>query len=945
MKRTVSLVLVIFFAFSYALSFIGCSASRVHINSEIRACWVSSIGNMDFPSRKGLSAAQLRSEIDAILVNCKNMGLNTIYFQVRPNGDALYRSDIFPWSEYLSGKQGVAPDRGFDPLKYFVEKAHKNNVQLHAWINPYRIGTGKDVVKSLSKDNPAVQHPEYAIQSETGLYYDPGLPAVRTLILNGIKELVRNYDIDGIHFDDYFYPYDLSGFDDSDTYKKYGKGLSLADFRRNSVNELVRSAYYLIKGQDPNKEFGISPFGIWANKSTNEQGSNTSGMSSYSAIFSDSKKWVENGWVDYICPQVYWAFDHPKAPFGEIVDWWDSVCKKTDVKLYIGLAVYKVDTDEIGWDESDQIYRQLQYASKKSSYSGHCFFRYGILKENPLGVLDSVKAYYKENVQAVEKVDEIQPLDIKINTKLEINSPQNNAVFDSKYVSISGVTIPGQAVSVNGRAAIVSNDGYYSAYVPLKEGKNKITARSAGSEKTIYITRKEKEPAAQTIDVGSFYPNGELIHCSGDLIRFSVNAPKDFEIELKNDLLNIHLLPSEAEGVYEAIWQVPPIPDADKLLLTGFHLIWSDAKGNENTKAMDLKLTLSSATQESLQQLKEDSYIFDRSRDGSQADHQPLAQGSYIVPMAMEGSRILLKNGFWVEKEKQSSETVEIKETAGYDYETITIDTENALDYFVYGDANAVYLELVQGRANSIKAESGTIKLEIENETLETKTKLRISSKAEYDIAGYEIVPQKEKITVYLRLHSNKLRGKTILLDAGHGGTDSGALGPAGAGAPTESELNFQLMRYLKRELESAGAEVHLTRLDDSALSLQGRVDKTHRIAPDLFISLHHNSTDQTSNFNEVSRGLVLYSSPISKVLAEHLAQNLWAGVSEDAAVPTRFESLYVCRQTCCPAVLIEAGYLCNPLEYEQMCRADNAEKIAKNIVIGLKNYFVSVCS
>ena len=179
MKRFFPFVLIFFFIFVNALSFVGCSSSSESGKYETRACWVSSVGNLDFPSKMGLSSAQLRKEIDEIISNCKKIGLNTIFFQVRPNGDALYRSEVFPWSKYLSGKQGVAPDQAFDPLSYFVEKAHKNNIELHAWINPYRIGSGENVAATLSHNNPAILHPEYTIQSATGLYYNPGLPEVR----------------------------------------------------------------------------------------------------------------------------------------------------------------------------------------------------------------------------------------------------------------------------------------------------------------------------------------------------------------------------------------------------------------------------------------------------------------------------------------------------------------------------------------------------------------------------------------------------------------------------------------------------------------------------------------------------------------------------------------------------------------------------------------------
>lgn len=358
----------------------GCKAEQKEPFEEMRACWVASIGNLDFPSAMGLSAKEMQEEMDEIVDNCKEMNLNTIFFQVRPNGDALYPSEFFPWSAYLSGQQGRAPNENFDCLSYFIEAAHKAKMQLHAWINPYRIGTGANAKERLSSDNPAVVHPEYTISCKAGLYYDPGLPEVRRLILQGVAELVQNYELDGIHFDDYFYPYDLEGFDDSATFTEYGKGRSLEDFRRASVDSLVEAAFKVIKTMNPSVSFGISPFGIWANKEDHQAGSNTHGMSSYSEIYSDSKKWVEEGWVDYICPQIYWSRVHPAAPFGELADWWDSLCQKEEIPLVIGLAAYKIGGEEKGWESEQEIIEQIAYGKGKKSYGGYCLFRYGVLK-------------------------------------------------------------------------------------------------------------------------------------------------------------------------------------------------------------------------------------------------------------------------------------------------------------------------------------------------------------------------------------------------------------------------------------------------------------------------------------------------------------------------------------------------------------------------------------
>ena len=390
-KLTVAVAVVVI-----AMLFSSCAPSSAEVD-EVRACWVSTIGNLDFPSKVGMSSKTLKKEIDEIVINCSQLGLNTIFFQVRPKGDALYDSSIFPWSEYLSGVQGVAPDNRFDPLDYFVKSAHGAGIELHAWINPYRVGSSVAELAELSRDNPARLHTEYMVVTSSGIYYNPGLPEVRRLILDGISEIVRNYEVDGIHLDDYFYPYDMEGFDDSAAYNLYGNGMSLEDFRRCSVDTLIKSAYTLVKTLDETRVFGVSPFGIWANKSEHQAGSETKGLSSYFDIYSDSKKWVEQGWVDYICPQIYWSGENEIAPFQVIVDWWDALCVKNDVDLYVGLAVYKVGTEEIGWGSGAVIGDQLAYIGSKQSCAGHSFFRYGILMQNPLETLKYIREYYTLN--------------------------------------------------------------------------------------------------------------------------------------------------------------------------------------------------------------------------------------------------------------------------------------------------------------------------------------------------------------------------------------------------------------------------------------------------------------------------------------------------------------------------------------------------------------------
>ena len=959
MKKAGSLLLIIVFTFMNAFSFIGCRQTEAA--EEVRACWVCSVGNLDFPSRQGLGSLDLMKEIDQIVINCKNTGINTIFFQVRPNGDALYRSEVFPWSVYLSGKQGVAPEGNFDPLAYFIEKAHAAGIALHAWINPYRIGSGSDVWSGLSADNPAVVHPEYTITSDSGVYYNPGLPEARQLILNGISELVRNYEIDGIHFDDYFYPYNLSGFDDSAAFSQYGGGLSLEDFRRNAVNTLVESTYKLIKTLNKNVAFGISPFGIWANQSVNSAGSATSGMSSYTAIFSDSKTWVERGWLDYICPQIYWSFENKAAPYDVLVDWWDRLCSANNMKLYIGIALYKVGTEEAGWESGEIMERQIAYAAAKSSYAGHCFFRYAMMMDNPLGARDSIVSYYGSASKKPVLSAGAKPLAgadaamgnaettqtsvrVPAATSLSVTSPKNGTAVRAAGISVAGTASPGTDVTVNGISAVTSEKGLFAAYVPLEPGVNQIRVQAGTAVQTLRVTRNDAERYITGFAEESCYPTGDVHRGAGEIIRFLAEAPSGSTVMLSNGTLSIPLYASDDETHYQAEWTVPALPVGDKLSLEGFYLS-GGREGETFTLPLDLTLNLYAAGYSETFYLQESTYLFDESSGGSQMDHDPLQQGTPVTVVALEGERALLENGYWLNRSALGEEQAQAAEPAGYSYEIITVSSDRSFGYA--GRCSEEFLEvaLSGGRARRYEIETGSADLAAELVQGAQNGRLMIRSASGRRLAGYEIIAQENRITVYARFQSAGLAGKTIVLDAGHGGEDSGALCAGGAAWPTESQLNLVLAGYLKAELENAGVQVLMLREGDETVTLAQRVEAAVAQAPDLFISLHHNATDQTSDFTKATGGLMLYSSPLSENLAHSLADVLWEGIGDAGQVPARRQSLYVCRQTRYPAVLVEAGYLCNPVEYEMLCREDIARKIAKNIVRGLENYLVTDCS
>ena len=354
--------------------------------NEFRGLWVATVENIDFPRTQ--SASAFKAAYSRLLANAKKAGFNAVIFQVRPSSDAFYRSDINPWSRNLTGIEGTGIS-GFDPLAYMVKATHLEGMQFHAWLNPYRVCGNTKVapaqyLTTLSKMNFARQNPHFVLAppSERAGYrtllLDPGIPQVRSHILATVSEIVSKYDVDAIHFDDYFYPY--GGVDNLDlmTYKKYNPlKLSLHDWRRNNVNLVIKSVKSMLdahtKKSGRKVQFGVSPFGIWGNASKIAGGSLTGGKESYFINYADTRKWVQRRWVDYIVPQLYWHFGHETAAYACLVDWWCATGKGTGVRLYIGLAPYRLGAAE--WS-SRELADQLRYNSNKSEVSGNVMFSY-----------------------------------------------------------------------------------------------------------------------------------------------------------------------------------------------------------------------------------------------------------------------------------------------------------------------------------------------------------------------------------------------------------------------------------------------------------------------------------------------------------------------------------------------------------------------------------------
>ena len=355
-----------------------------------RAAWIATVDNIDWPSRPGLPAADQQQEYRVLLDDLRQRGLNTVIVQVRPTADAMWPSPYEPWSHWLTGVQGKDP--GYDPLAFLVEEAHARGLEFHAWFNPFRVSKQADPAK-LVPEHPARQHPDWVFEYGGQLYYDPGEPAVREFVTQVVMDAAQRYAIDGVHFDDYFYPYPVQGeqIPDAETFAAHGAGVgNVADWRRQNVDRLVAGVSARLAALNRDVEFGISPFGIWRNRAADPRGSATSGLQSYDATYADSYAWVRNGWVDYIAPQVYWEIGHPAADYAVLVPWWAEAVADTRVKLYIGQAAYKVRSAP-AWDDGE-LADHLALNHEHAEVRGDVFFSARSLSTNAAAAMEQVTA-------------------------------------------------------------------------------------------------------------------------------------------------------------------------------------------------------------------------------------------------------------------------------------------------------------------------------------------------------------------------------------------------------------------------------------------------------------------------------------------------------------------------------------------------------------------------
>ena len=958
------------------------NAQDVSAVEDLRGVWIATVNNIDFPSKPGLSAEKQRAELDKIVENAQYMGLNAIFFQVRPTGDALYKSSIFPWSKYLTGEQGKANDKDFDPLAYIIEQGHKKGIQIHAWINPLRLSMGTTQkpdksVKVLSASHPAQKIPNAVVAAPTGqLYLDPGSPEAIKLITDGVAEIVKNYDVDGVHFDDYFYPSKTESgnninFNDDATYAKYkGNFNNKDDWRRNNIDTLVKNTYDTVKSIKPEVQFGISPFAIWSNKDRNQEGSDTQGgISTYYDYFADSKKWVKEEYLDYIAPQIYWNIGFKVADYSVLLDWWKNVCSGTKVKLYVGHAAYKInDTTQANeWLDPLQIPKQIAMNRDSKAVSGSIFYGYSQLKNNTLGIKDKLRGIFVAGRDPKSNVPE--------DRELFISAPDNGYKTSSSKVSILGGGDPKQPIYLNGKVVEASQDGYFTVYVDLKVGENSFVFKHKDKETVIKITRK----ATSTLDSykmtmpefkpGSISPSQSMTMKTGQKVTFSCQAPVGAKVWVEIGKYKVNLTPgsttnSNSNGgtltpmEFTGTFTFPAVAGSQRVLSLGKPVFVLEYKGKKITSKQYNTINVQSAKYNKYAVVStSDAEAVARSGPASVYSRiTPLINGATDYVVGEQNGYYLLKSGVWTngdnlkivnDKALKTNNISSIKVNANSNYTDITFKMPVNAVYDVTATSNEVILTLFN--TNGIKVTAATpsssIYSSVSCQNVSGNAQYRFKLKSANNYFGYYVQYKNGTLVFSLKnapkisKNGNKpLSGLRVLLDAGHGGKESGAIGPLGENGFYEKQINLSIALNARKYLMSLGATVIMTRTSDKTVSLTERANLIRQEKPDIAVSVHNNSMDVTADYTKHTGLLTLYTKDSSKAAAGFIQDALVTDLQrKDGGF--RWQSLSVCIPTQSPAILIEGGFMSNPSEYEWLANYDNQVKIANSLGKAIENW------
>ncbi len=950
-------------------------------NREVRGLWIPSVLNITYPSRPGLDADTLRAELDDIVRVARENNLNTLCLQVRPSSDALYCSALFPTSAYLSGEQGEEADSSFDPLAYLCEIASDDEygepLSVYAWVNPLRVTAAGQDPGALSEDNPAVQHPEWTFSYNGAVYYNAGIPAVRALIAAGVEEICRRYPVAGVIFDDYFYPYpvaDASGkileIDDGAAYAAYGADFAdIGDFRRDCVNEMVRVCYKAVKEISPHLSFGIAPFGIWQNDDGTGVGSATSGLEAFDAIYCDALAWMDGGYVDFIAPQIYWQFTTKAARYDTLVRWWNAQCDARGVPLWISHAIYNYES----WNNPGEMRNQIGFARAENAYRGSLFYGYPQLKDNTNGVADEICDSYEDEVLyfEVEHVDGISP-------DITVTVPYNHYRCDEEGTYLLGQSHPSEPLFCNGHPVSRTRSGYFSFYVSLENGENRFVFTQGGEEYVHTVWKNRNRPSSSedgndtsvpdtsVPEVGAVlenaYPSSLTALLRTETLAVSVKATAgssvtaylgDMQVALTEDRAEADgcavyrgelTLPDPGEGTYEDLGALTfrAAYGEEMLSLSGgrIYVLGDGAAMPIRVERTGTQLKVSATS------WYYDDYI--PASAGMEILADRIADGYAEISLA-SNTAYLEVSGIAPSENRAGHATFGTLSSEIIDHEVHVVipstynvpvhcvkegDTFRVTLYRGHTDADGAALSEnpILSDVSFVNGGSGEGAYAVYTFSLHERDRFY----------GFRVFYESGAVVIALRCpiqadmsSEMPLLGQTIVLDAGHGGTDSGTLTPGTHLGLSEKQCNLAIVAALRPKLEALGARVILLREDDSTVDIYTRMDCIDALEPSLLLSIHQNSMPQNTDISHI-RGVVgLYWTESGRSLADCVAQELAVALGRLKRETTK-QRLAMLRNYKFPAALVEIGFVTSAEEFETLTAPGGWEITADAIARGV---------
>lgn len=952
---------------------------------EVRGLWIPSVLNITFPSEAGLSADAMRAELDAIAAAARDANLNTLCFQVRPSSDALYHSEIFPTSAYLSGKQGEAADGGFDPLAYLCEIAADETkgepLAVFAWVNPLRVTSAGQDVSLLSSDNPAVRHPEWTFTYNNAVYYDAAVPQVRELIAAGVAEICRYYPVEGIIFDDYFYPYpanDSNGVlmtvPDEASFAKYGGEFdNIGDFRRDNVNRMVKACYDAVKGVSEHVRFGIAPFGIWQNDNGRNSGSDTTGMEAYSAIYCDALAWMEGGYIDFLAPQIYWQFTTKAARYDTLVRWWNAKCDEYGIPMWVSHAIYNYES----WNNPGEMRNQIGFARAEISYRGSLFYGYPQLRDNTLGITDEIRSCYEDSVLFFEK----EPVG-EMPAEITVTVPYNNFRYDEPGTYLLGQSNPAHTLFCNGRAVSRTKSGYFSFYTPLFDGANTFVFTQNGEEYTHTIWKNASPPKAETEKpdtpadsvvcdplLQSASPSSLTAVSWREGLEVSVTANADAAVTAVLGDTSLALTPGKtrADGttVFSGVMTLPETAAGEYASLgtLSFHAVTGETAltlDGGTVYAMGDGAVIGVRVIRDSTELKisPTSWYYDDyipASAGMTVSSYEIADG-YAKILLAQNTAYLDADGIEICEDHPGGLAVfgqmYTERRADTGEMCLVIPSAHNVPVNCVKEGTTFRVTLYRGHTDAAAAEIddnpilSSVSFVNGGEEEGAYTVYTFDLHARDNFYGFRVLYEDGAIVIALReptvldLHADRpLQDLHIVLDAGHGGEETGTLTPGTHRSLNEEDINLSVVLALKPMLEQLGAQITLLRSDDVTVDIYSRMAVIDELAPDLLLSIHQNSMPQNTDITHI-RGVVgLYWTESGRSLADCVSASL-AKALQRLKRDTTQQRLAMLRNYKFPAALIEIGFVTSAEEFETLAAPGGYEIAAKAIRDGVLDWF-----